>query len=109
MFGMLWFKAKVLRVLKYNFGYEPGSFQFGTLNEVCKQARLQKVTEYDGAIMFMFVQINSLDPNIKTQEFVKKHLSIIYSLLHESAIPFDASAMADELAIRHGLNVENLR
>ncbi len=106
MFKYIWLKAKTLRVLKDDFQYEPSRFQFSTLNATCKQALQNNVNEYDAAIMFIFVQINSLDKDKDTKAFIERHFLNIHKIIARNLISSniqDVFSMGDEIAEKHGL------
>lgn len=71
MVGIIWHRTKVLQVLKDHFQYKPAvpGWQSDIFNNVTRyNIRKQNGNEYDGAIAFMLVQINSLmgdDPEAK--------------------------------------------
>ncbi len=52
------------------------------LKDICKQAKLQGVNEYDAAIMFMMVQMNSLQGGgDDVKAFIGTHCHNIKSVL----------------------------
>jgi hypothetical protein len=62
MFGLIWYRTKVLRILTYEFDYKPAvpGWQTQVFNSLTKQIKNQGGNEYDGAIAFMLVQIASI-------------------------------------------------
>ncbi len=73
MFGF-GFEAKVRTALNQHFGYQAGSWQKSILSQIASTARQQGMNEFDAAIMFMMVQMNSLQGGGEdVRQFVRKH------------------------------------
>jgi hypothetical protein len=62
MFGTIWYRSKVLRVLQDEFDYKPAipGWQKETLNGVTRHIKARGGNEYDGAIAFMLVTITAM-------------------------------------------------
>ena len=108
MFG---FGSKVKKVLKMHFLYSPGPLQKSVLDSVILQAKRKGVNEYDAAIMFMMVQMNSLEGSgSDVKSFVKTHSDNSRRIL--SLAKSDYSEIAEMLSIiesKHGLGLEEQR
>lgn len=102
MFG---FKSKVKSVLRDQFNYIPGPFQGPIFKTVCREANRKGVNEYDAAIMFMMVQMNSLSgdgDDVKT--FVRSHVNNIRNVLSHAQSPsLDIAVMLSEIEAKYGL------
>ncbi|RRQ20187.1 hypothetical protein D5687_10645 [Guyparkeria sp. SCN-R1] len=85
MFGTIWYRTKVLRILRESFGYEPAvpGWQSKVFNDVTKHAKKQGGNEYDGAIVFMIVQIEALkdSEDLEVIEWKSRMSSIVSSLM----------------------------
>lgn len=70
MFGLIWFRAKVLQVLRIDFNYEPAvpGVQTKVFNTVTKEVRKSKGNEFDAAVAFMVIQADAIkdseDPEV---------------------------------------------
>jgi hypothetical protein len=84
---MIWYRAKVLRVLRDDFDYKPAvpGLQSVSFNAVTRHIRKQGGNEYDGAIGFMLVQCNALmtmsGDDAEAQAFVVRIQSIAERLM----------------------------
>ena len=80
---MFSFRSKVIKVLKEHFLYKPTSpLQRPILDGIILQAKRKGGNEYDAAIMFMMVQMNSLEgtgPDV--QSFIGTHANNIRRIL----------------------------
>jgi hypothetical protein len=106
MFGFSFgFEGKVKSVLKEKFNYEPGSFQLPILKEIAAEAKRQSLNEFDAAIMFMMVQMNSLTPgNEDCKTFVRTHSRNVESVLSLARSPYsDIVNMLSAIKANHGL------
>lgn len=107
MFGQLWFKAKVLRILKDEFACTPIKAQIPVLADIVREAWRTRANEYEAAIFFMLAQLNVLIPdaaNSRIVEFVQHH-SLKALQLTRAKTP-STQAVADLLngiRARHGL------
>ena len=62
MFGMMWYRAKVLKIIEKDYVYKvavPG-WQTKIFNETTRHIKQQGGNEYDAAISFMLIQSNSI-------------------------------------------------
>jgi hypothetical protein len=102
MFGFS-FEDKVRGVLKRQFNYRTGSFQSEILTSICLNARASKLNEYDAAIMFMMVQMNTISTgNIEAKRFVEKHCENARRCLSAVAgSQADFISMMDEISAKH--------
>lgn len=106
MFGFSFgFEGKVKSVLREKFNYEPGSFQLPILKEIAAEAKRQALNEFDAAIMFMMVQMNSLTPGKEDcKTFVRTHSRNIESVLSLARSPYaDIVNMLSTIKANHGL------
>ncbi len=62
MLRMIWYRSKVLNILENEFEYKPAvpGWQSKQFNAVTRHLKKQGGNEYDGAVGFILVQINSL-------------------------------------------------
>ena len=87
MFGGIWLKAKTLRVLKDDYGYEPAvpGRQNSTFAATVKFAQTLKANEYDAAAFFMLSQIEMLarSPVLddKGRAFIRRHCDTTRALM----------------------------
>lgn len=83
MFGMIWYRSKVLSILIEKFNYKPAapSHQAIVFNAITKKIKKKGGNEYDGAIGFMLVQLESLpeENNIELSQWKNTMTQIIYS------------------------------
>ena len=102
MFG---FPSKVKSILHNNFNYRPDMHQSFILKDICKQAKLQGVNEYDAAIMFMMDQMNSLQGGgDDVKAFIGTHCHNIKSVLSLAHSPYsEIIAMLTEIEKNHGM------
>lgn len=90
MFGMIWYRTKVLSVLSEQFGYKPDvpGMQSEIFNSVTRQIKKQGGNEYDGAIGFMLVLTDSMqsDTNKEVLEWKTRITQIAHSLMPKGRI-----------------------
>lgn len=84
MLGMIWYRSKVLRVLKEEFRYEPAvpGWQSETFNGITRHMKGQGGNEYDGAIAFMLVTVSAMTgTDMKAQAFMREKQEIAAQLM----------------------------
>ena len=90
MFGIISYRSKVLRVLDQEFNYKPAvpGQQAQVFNAITKQIKERNGNEYDGAIAFMMIQIDSLMSNSNPEviEWKNRTTSIINEIMHYGVI-----------------------
>lgn len=87
---LVWFRAKTLRVMKYDLDYvhqipSPQNLMF---KEVTKSAISKKQNEYDAAIAFMISQFHILSTPLSKDgyQFVSEKLSKIHRIIPHSNV-----------------------
>ena len=105
MFGF-GFMGKVKNVLRQEFNYQPGGMQNNVLKQIKNTAKMYDANEYDVAIMFMLVQMNSLYGSDKrTQDFINLHVGNIRRVLYKAKnSPADIEAQIADVQSNHGIS-----
>lgn len=79
-FGLVWFRTRVLSILKFSLKYDPAvpGFQSPVFNKLTKQYKANDWNEHDAAIGFMLVQLGAmlkpLSPEARAFYYEKLHL-----------------------------------
>jgi hypothetical protein len=108
MFGNK-FEAKVRAVLEIHFLYKPGHIQASTLKQIVRHAKSYGNNEYDAAIFFMIVQMNSLLGNDdRVQSFIHTHSENVRRIMDLAFTDADEiHEMLHEVASSHGITTES--
>lgn len=90
MIGLMWHRAKALRIIRDDFGYNPAvpGFQSELFNGVTKQMRKIGGNEYDSAIAFMLSiadTINYINGFRELPKLDKKIFDFMYSIVNNAA------------------------
>lgn len=80
MFGRKFLRSTIA-VITTEFDYPPAPIQIPILKRIARTARKGNLNEYDAAILFMAVQMNSLIPNnMENRRFISRHLRNILQI-----------------------------
>lgn len=105
------FRSKLLKsteeVLLKDFRYSVNSMFRPVLKEVCKEARRLRRNEYDAAIMYMMVQINTLSTENKSAtSFARTQIKNIRSVISLARSGYaEIDELIDHLEYKYGLRV----
>jgi len=99
------FKSRVISILHDKFDYPVSRMQMPILNGIAAQAKLERVNEYDAAIMFMLVMMNSLSGvDSTTTTFVKIQIRNVESMLSMALSPYaELNGLLDQVAAKFGI------
>ena len=90
MIRLIWYRTKVLRVLKEEFDYYPAipGFQMEVFNACTRQVRSNGGNEYDAAIAFMMIQISALMGNSDSNRaFTNRVVARAYYCVEKANLP----------------------